>query len=327
MSRLFYHVMQDNLGNLLFDVTGTVRHAGTGTLATIYGDAGLTIPVPNPMTNHPSYGSFKCYLGAGTYDVYLAKSGYSFETLTGLQGWGTMAQQDASNVVITGGVIGGATLLNVAAPLIVSNHSLPSPTAPLVAGVHVAITAGTDRYSVLADDTAPSLFSGAVGIGGAAPAGIKTYVFFPKASHYGLAFRHSDNDTGPGQPVRFLNTAGNEVGLITTTASATAYNTTSDARLKDDVTPLSGALDVVRALKPVSFRWKADGMPGHGFLAHEVQAVIPDGVITGEKDAVDAEGNVQPQMIDYSKLVPHLIGAVKELTEQVEMLAALLAGA
>ena len=68
MSRLFYHVMQDNLGNLLFDVTGTMRLAGTGTLATIYGDEALTVPIPNPMTNHPSYGSFRCFLASGSYD-------------------------------------------------------------------------------------------------------------------------------------------------------------------------------------------------------------------------------------------------------------------
>ena len=43
MSRLFYHVMQDNAGNLLFDVSGTMRLAGTGTLATIYGDEALTV--------------------------------------------------------------------------------------------------------------------------------------------------------------------------------------------------------------------------------------------------------------------------------------------
>ena len=103
MSRLFYHVMQDNAGNLLFDVSGTMRIAGTGTLATIYGDEALTVILPNPMTNHPSFGSFKCFPGAGDYDFYMAKSGYTFETLTGVQGHGTMAQQDASAVAITGG--------------------------------------------------------------------------------------------------------------------------------------------------------------------------------------------------------------------------------
>ena len=108
MSRLFYHVCQDNAGNLLFGVSGTMRLAGTGTAATIYGDEALTVPIANPMTNHPSFGSFKCFLGAGDYDFYLAKAGYTFETLTGVQGHGTMALQNANAVAITGGRLSGS---------------------------------------------------------------------------------------------------------------------------------------------------------------------------------------------------------------------------
>ena len=121
MSQLFYHVMQDNLGNLLFGVSGTMRLAGTGTLATIYGDEFLTIPIPNPMTNHPSFGSFKCFLGAGDYDFYMAKAGYTFETLTGVQGGGGMANQEANNVAITGGHI-QVTSLQVDSPTLVVDH-------------------------------------------------------------------------------------------------------------------------------------------------------------------------------------------------------------
>ena len=279
MSRLFYHVMQDNVGNLLFGVSGTMRLAGSGTLATIYGDEALTIILPNPMTNHPSFGSFKCFLGAGDYDFYMAKSGYTFETITGVQGHGTMAQQDAHAVAILGGT---ATLntANVATKLVIGSS-----------GVAVACMQS---------------------------------LTFP-VSTYGLVLRPTV--AGTVYPLYFEQGGGVNVGSISTTDSATSFNTTSDARLKDAVQPLAGALDVMRALNPVSFLWKADGSPGHGFLAHEVQAVIPDGVITGEQDAVDEHGQMVPQMIDYSKLVPYLIGAVKELTQQVEMLTAKLAAA
>ena len=77
---------QDNVGNLLLGVSGAMYLSGTGTLATIYGDEALTIILPNPMTNHTSFGSFKCYLGAGDYDFYMAKAGYTFEALTGRAG-------------------------------------------------------------------------------------------------------------------------------------------------------------------------------------------------------------------------------------------------
>lgn len=279
MSRLFYHVMQDNLGNLLFDVSGTMRIAGTGTAAIIYGDEALTIIIPNPMTNHLSFGSFKCYLGPGTYDFYMAKSGYTFETLTGVQGGGSMANQDANAVAITGG------------------------TATLTSGV---CTQGL-----------------ALGPGQTVGAN-RLQVFYNRTGGHGIVIQPTE-DTGSGAAVFFVErTAAVVVGTITTTNTTTAYNTTSDARLKAHVEPLTGALDVVRMLKPVSYVWKADGSPGLGLLADEVAEVV-DGVTTGEKDAVDDEGNIQPQMIDYSKLVPYLIGAVKELTHQVEILQAQLA--
>ena len=52
---------------------------------------------------------------------------------------------------------------------------------------------------------------------------------------------------------------------------------------------MEGALDRVDALKPINFAWKSDGRRVDGFLAHEVQDIVPE-AITGEKDAVDEEG-------------------------------------
>ena len=103
-----------------------------------------------------------------------------------------------------------------------------------------------------------------------------------------------------------------EVGTITSTGSSTAYNTNSDYRLKHDIQPMTGALAKVAALKPVTYKWNADDSNGEGFIAHELQAVIP-GCVTGEKDAVDAEGNPQYQGIDTSFLVATLTAAIQEL--------------
>jgi hypothetical protein len=112
---------------------------------------------------------------------------------------------------------------------------------------------------------------------------------------------------------------GAQVGTITTTASATAYNTSSDYRLKEDWQPMSGASERLMDLKPVNFAWKVDGSRVDGFLAHEAQAVVPEAV-TGEKDAVDADGNPKYQGIDQSKLVPLLTAALQEaLTEIVSL--------
>ena len=104
---------------------------------------------------------------------------------------------------------------------------------------------------------------------------------------------------------------GAQVGTISTTASATAYNTSSDYRLKENVAPMQNALDTVAQLNPVTYTWKADGSAGQGFIAHELQAVVPD-CVTGEKDAVDAEGNPKYQGVDTSFLVATLVAALQE---------------
>ena len=66
------------------------------------------------------------------------------------------------------------------------------------------------------------------------------------------------------------------VGEIISTNSSTAYNTSSDYRLKENVAPMTGALAKVAQLKPVTYTWKVDGSAGQGFIAHELQAVVPD---------------------------------------------------
>jgi hypothetical protein len=91
----------------------------------------------------------------------------------------------------------------------------------------------------------------------------------------------------------------------------TSYVTSSDYRAKEDVQPMTGALAKVVALKPVTYKWKVDGSDGQGFIAHELQEVVPD-CVTGEKDAVDAEGNPQYQGIDTSFLVATLTAAIQE---------------
>jgi hypothetical protein len=112
---------------------------------------------------------------------------------------------------------------------------------------------------------------------------------------------------------------GSSIGTITTNGVSTAYNTTSDYRLKENVAPMTGALEKVAALKPVTYTWKSNGSAGQGFIAHELQEVVPD-CVTGEKDAVDAEGNPKYQGVDTSFLVATLVSAIQELTARLEVL-------
>jgi hypothetical protein len=107
------------------------------------------------------------------------------------------------------------------------------------------------------------------------------------------------------------------VGQISVSGSTTSYNSISDYRLKENIVPMIGALDTVAQLKPVTYKWKIDGLNGQGFIAHELQAIVPD-CVSGEKDAVDAEGNPKYQGIDTSFLVATLTAAIQELKAIVD---------
>lgn len=111
------------------------------------------------------------------------------------------------------------------------------------------------------------------------------------------------------------------VGSVTCTPSGTTYNTSSDYRLKENVQPMQGALAKVAQLNPVTFKWKVDGSDGQGFIAHELQAVIPDAV-TGEKNAVYKDGTPRYQGVDASRIVATLVKAIQELKAEVDALKA-----
>ena len=151
------------------------------------------------------------------------------------------------------------------------------------------------------------------------------------------------NRTGSDGNIALIRNDGTQVGSISVSGSATAYNTSSDYRLKENVVEMTGALDRVAQLKPSRFNFIADSdTTVDGFLAHEVQSVVPE-AITGTKDgmrdeeyektpavydgdelvteAVMATRSVEDyQGIDQSKLVPLLVGAIQELQARIKVL-------
>ena len=122
-----------------------------------------------------------------------------------------------------------------------------------------------------------------------------------------------------------------QVGNIGIGTSSTTYNTSSDYRLKENVSAISDGITRVKQLKPSKFNWIVDdtNTPVDGFLAHEVSSLVPEAV-SGEKDAVDSDGKIIKQCLDNSKLVPLLTAALKEAITKIETLetkvAALEAG-
>jgi hypothetical protein len=125
-----------------------------------------------------------------------------------------------------------------------------------------------------------------------------------------------------GQTSNSFEVGGTGVGSITHTASSTAYNTSSDYRLKENVEYDWDATTRLKQLRPSRFNFIADAdKTVDGFLAHEVQDIVPE-AITGTKDAVDSEGNPDYQGIDQSKLVPLLTKALQEQQTLIESLEA-----
>jgi hypothetical protein len=188
-----------------------------------------------------------------------------------------------------------------------------------------AVTGGTmDFYTGLGGVT-PTIRMridslGDVQIGTTTSAG-KLSLGWNSAAQQGFVLR-TTAATFAGSPVVFQTSAGATAGFISQTATpSVAYNTTSDYRLKENVQPMVGALGKIAQLNPVTYTWKSDGSGGQGFIAHELQAVVPD-CVTGEKDAVDADGKPQHQGVDTSFLVATLVSAIQELTARIAALEA-----
>jgi hypothetical protein len=113
--------------------------------------------------------------------------------------------------------------------------------------------------------------------------------------------------------INFVNTNGT-VGGISTSGSSTAYNTSSDYRLKENVEYSFDAIERLKELKPARFNFIADSNKTvDGFIAHEVQEIVPE-AITGEKDGEEM------QAIDQAKLVPLITKALQEAITKIESL-------
>ena len=166
------------------------------------------------------------------------------------------------------------------------------------------ITGGTERMRI---DSSGNLLVGKTSVG-------STNTGFEVTPASGVpVIRLTSSGTIPQSKIVFYNNSGTYCGEIYTgSGTLLTFANASDYRLKEDVQAMQGALSKVMALKPVTFKWKSDGSFGEGFIAHELQEVVPLAV-SRHKDAVDDNNNPSYQAIDQSKLVATLTAAIQEL--------------
>lgn len=143
--------------------------------------------------------------------------------------------------------------------------------------------------------------------------------FGGSGTQYGMQFVPADS-SGSSLVLGFMNSSGSMVGSVTSTSAATAFNTTSDRRLKEDIVESSMGLETLMTIAVHDFSFKADAekTKHQGFIAQELHEVYPDAVTVGGKDP-----KMQPWAVDYGKLTPLLVKSVQELDAKNDELVAM----
>lgn len=300
------------LGSGNIDISG----GGTGTVTAVTASSPLSssggtapnislsgiVSVSNGGTGTNFLSSGQYLKGNGSSNITTVSSIPSSD----ISGLGTMATQSSFSVDINGGSVTGLNELSVTGGSALFNTNNFSGRT-----VAIGSPASASTWNLYIKGQA-SPDSGLYVENGSHPNAITSAWRTDYVNTYYLWFSYGAYDNNIG-------------GVTCTSSNSVAYNTSSDYRLKTDVTPMTNSVDRINQLNPIRFKWKneLENPAVDGFLAHEVTPVVPE-AITGEKDAVKPDGKIIPQAIDQAKLVPLLVGAVQELSAKVEALEAQL---
>ena len=177
------------------------------------------------------------------------------------------------------------------------------------------------RFATAANDAVVIESTGKVGIGTNSPdAAYRTTIQEGTSGHGVLLLNRTSNIDSTFRDFVLFKRSSTTVGSIKTNNSGTQYNTSSDYRLKENVVTMSNATNRLKQLQPKRFNFILNpDITVDGFLAHEVQSVVPE-AISGTKDEVDSDNNPVYQGIDQSKLVPLLTAALQEAITKIEVL-------
>ena len=230
---------------------------------------------------------------------------------------------DTDKLVVSGdtGDIGMGTATPTAQLTVHSGASFldfdPSSTTVKIKGMHAG--SNTDLQFITALGGADTVNmtmrgnGGNVGIGEISPTARLHLAWDPTAAS-GQVMR-PDSDTSGMSYIAFQLTSGSTIGSISRNASTSAvlYNVTSDVRLKENITDLNNALNILTQIQPRNFTWKSDtsGFVDIGFIAQEIANVLP-GMVNVPEDTDEMWG------VDYGRMTPLLTKAIQEQQETID---------
>jgi hypothetical protein len=309
---LLYADTTTTLAKLPDVATGNALISGGVSTAPSWGKIGLTthvsgtLPVANGGTNLTSFTANGLVYASST-SALATSSAITFDGTN----FATTGTATASRFIPTGSTVATNGLYLPAANAVgLSTNSTNAVYIDSSQRVLMGVTSpvGTEKFNVTNASGIAFNFNGSTGVGNFTGDDLNNYM---------INFVSKAGTAGPHYQIAFVNSTPAVVGSITHNDTITSYNTVSDYRLKKDITPMTSALATVAQLNPVKYKWKSNNSDGQGFIAHELQAVVPDCVV-GEKDAVDAEGNPKYQNIDTSFLTATLTAAIKELKAEFD---------
>ena len=160
--------------------------------------------------------------------------------------------------------------------------------------------------------------SGVMGIGITTPSDNSTTCLYLKGNEHVMSIRNlSTSSAGERVSIDFLDHNGTRRGYVSVDTSGTLFSTSSDYRLKNVIEPVTNGIERINKLNPVKFEWKETGKEEEGFIAHEVDEIFKDAV-GGEKDAVNEDGSIDGQTMDYGRITPLLVKAIQEQQTIIE---------
>jgi hypothetical protein len=264
----------------------------------------------------------------------IAVTGGSGNGLSGTENGGIKIKIDTPNFITTYGIYVDQTSGGTGQSKYAGYFASTSGSSNVSSyGIYSQMAAGTDNGLFA---TNYSIYSNAIGTA----TNNVNFAFYAKtdnrANAIGMSIEDSYSVAASKTQISFVRN-GSVVGTITNTLSATAYNTSSDYRLKENVQIIQNALDDVMRMRPVTYDWIGRDGNGIGFIAHELQEIVPHAVY-GTKDETkfvtknDEDGKMmvnsdgspklfeEPvyQGVDASFVVPHLVKAIQELKAEFD---------